>query len=141
MRRRMRVFYRIPMRHALLLLSFVGILMLTACNSGLEVKNGSGKGIGKIMVEGAREATYQNMYGDVRGKVRGNIVRDDSGKNLGTIAEQDGNVVLLDAKENPLGSLAEGKKCYGKGQDLLGTVPDELDTSVAGGACLVYFLQ
>lgn len=131
------------MRRFLLLLSAFGLLVLTACNAdeGLVIKNSSGKTVGTMQVQGTRTATFLNMNGDERGKVRGNIVRDDGGKNVGNIVERDGNVVLQDTDDNPLGSVENGTDCYGKSREKLGTVGGEVDSYIAAGACLIFFLQ
>ena len=123
-------------------LSTLGILLLASCASAsIEVHNSNGKVIGSIDVQGVKSASLMNAYGDVRGKVRGNVVRDDTGKNIGTIEERDGHMMMLDATGGALGSLENGKDCYGKGHDKLGTISGEVEATVAAGACLVFFLQ
>lgn len=132
------------MRRFILPLSVFGLLLLTACGkgAGFEITNSNGKVVGTISVQGPKSATFLSISGSERGKVRGNIVRDDAGKNLGTIVEgENGRMMLQDGKEDALGNLDNGTDCYGKGQDKLGTISQGVDTSVAAGACLVFFLQ
>ena len=130
------------MRRFLLLFSVAGLVLLTACATGaLAVHNGAGKVVGSISVQGTRAAAFLGSQGNIRGRVRGNVVRDDAGKNLGTIEEQGGHTVILDPKENALGTLEHGTDCYGKGQEKLGSVTAEAEASVAAAACLVFFLR
>lgn len=130
------------MHRFVIALSVLGVLLLASCTTAsIDVLNSNEKVIGTISVQGVKSATLINAHGDVRGKVRGNVVRDESGKNVGTIQEKDGNVMMMDANGGPLGSLESGKDCYGKGHNKLGTVTGEVEATVAAGACLVFFLQ
>ena len=130
------------MKRLTLILPTLGLLLLCSCTSkALEVKNSKGRTVGSIEVQAAKTATFVSMHGESIAKVRGTIVRDASGKQMGTTTERDGTVVILNPKGNPVGSLSKGTDCYGKGQEMLGTVSAEADTSVAAGACLVFFLQ
>ena len=134
--------YSSAMRRAFLLLSLLSLLPLAACGgNAIEVKNNNGKVIGVIEMQGTKSATITNGHGEVRGKVRGAIIRDSSGKHIGTIADRDGHTVILDGKDNPVGSLDHSTDCYGKSQEKLGTVAPDTDSSAAAAACLVFFLQ
>lgn len=129
------------MHRFLLVLSILGLLILTSCASNtLEVRNSNDRIVGSIDVQGAKTATIFNTHGDVRGRVRGNIIRDDTGKNMGTVAERDGNMVILNPEGNALGNV-KASECYGKGQEALGSVDGEVETEVVAAACLLFFLQ
>ncbi|NOS68260.1 MAG: hypothetical protein HOO67_07965 [Candidatus Peribacteraceae bacterium] len=129
------------MHRFILALSVLGILILTSCaGNALEVRNSNDRIVGTISVQGVKSATILNTHGDVRGRVRGNIIRDDTGKNMGTVAERDGNMVILNPEGNALGSVKNGE-CYGKGQESLGSVSGEAETEVVAAACLLFFLQ
>ena len=129
------------MHHRFLALSVLGLLLLTACGgNALEVRNSNDRIVGTIDVQGTKTATILNTHGDVLGKVRGNIIRDDAGKKAGSITEQNGGIVILDAKDDAAGSI-EGANCYGKGKEKLGSVSGETDAYVVAAACLVFFLQ
>ncbi len=129
------------MRRSIILVSSLGFFLLASCSSTLDVRNSNGKVVGQIQVQAAQTATIVNTRGDVRGKVRGTVVRDDSGKHVGTIVEKDGHTVIMDASDNAIGSLSNGTDCYGKGQDVVGHVSEGVDSTVAAGACLLFFLQ
>ncbi len=131
------------MHRFVLILSVLGVLILTSCGkpADITVENSNGKTVGSIELQGTHTATILNVRGEVRGKVRGSVVRDDTGKNMGTITEKDGNTVILDSDENPLGTLEKGTDCYGKGQDKLGSISTETDSFAAAAACLLFFLQ
>lgn len=129
------------MRYAFAL-PVLGLLLIASCGgSSIQIRNSSDRIIGNIDMQGEKSATMINTHGDVRGRVRGNVVRDDAGKNLGSIEEKDGTILILDPKGNPMGTLGDGTDCYGKGQEKLGSVSGEVDVFVAAGACLVFFLQ
>ncbi len=122
-------------------LSVVGLLLLTACGgNALEVRNSNDRIVGTIDVQGSKTATMMNTHGDLHGKVRGNVIRDDSGKKVGGIAEQNGGIVILDAQDNAAGNI-DGNDCYGKGKEKLGSVSGEADSSIVAAACLLFFLQ
>lgn len=130
------------MHRFILVLSVLGLLLLSACGvKAVEVKNSNGRTVGSIDMQASKTAVLVNTRGETIGKIRGTIIRDVSGKHLGTTADRDGNIVILDPNGNPLGSLSKGTDCYGKGQEILGSVNDEVDASIAAGACLVFFLQ
>ena len=129
------------MQRFILVLSVLGVLLLASCATGsTDVINSNGKVIGTVSVQGLKSATFLNAHGDTRGKIRGNVVRDDSGRNLGTIEEPDGHVMMMDGHGSAVGSLNNGKDCYGKGQAKLGTVRGTVSTNVVGAACLVLLL-
>jgi hypothetical protein len=122
-------------------LSLIGLLCVSACSgAAVEIRNSNSKVIGVIEAQGTQTATIKNTAGETRGKVRGTVIRDDSGKHVGTIAEKDGHTVISDEKDNAVGSV-DGNKCYGKGQEVLGTVSGEADSSAIAAACLLFFLQ
>lgn len=131
------------MHRFVLILSVLGLLILTSCGGtgAITVENSNGKVIGEIQVQAAQTATILNTHGDVRGKVRGTVIRDDSGKHVGTVVEQDGHVVIEDGNDNPVGTLENGIECYGKGKEVLGRITAEVDASTAAAACLLFFLQ
>lgn len=131
------------MHRFILILSVLGLLILTSCAGpgGITVENSNGKAIGEIQLQGAQTATIINTRGDVRGKVRGTVIRDDSGKHVGTVVEQNGHVVIEDGNDNPVGTLANGIECYGKGKEVLGRITAKVDSSAAAAACLLFFLQ
>ena len=132
------------MHRFLIVLSVLGLLLVSACGAGpgITIENSNGRRIGEIRIEGT-QAILLNSVGEERGRVRGTVIRDSDGKRAGSLGEQDGNLVLLDASDNPVGSLEEGSQCYGKGQDMLGKVvsPEPVDSHVAAAACLLFFLQ
>lgn len=130
------------MHRLLLVLSVLGLLIIASCaGNSLEIRNSNNRIVGTISLQGMKTATMLNTRGDVRGRVRGNVVRDDAGKNMGSIAESDDGVVILDADGNAVGSIANGAECYGKGQEKLGSVSGEVDSYVVAAACLLFFLQ
>ena len=126
------------------ILSVSAVIVLVSCGgktSGTEVRSSNGKTVGQIEVTGSKTGTIENTKGDERGKVRGTMVRDADGKHIGTVNEKEGHVVILNANDNPVGSLEKGTDCYGKGKDMVGQVSAGIDSSVAAGACLIFFLQ
>ena len=130
------------MHRFLLPLCFLGILILTSCTgNAIEIRNSTDRIVGTIDVQGTKVATILNVHGDVRGRVRGTVIRDDAGKNVGSIAQRDGGTVILDSDGNAIGSIAGGSECYGKGQKKLGIVSGETDVEVVAAACLLFFLQ
>jgi sporulation protein YlmC with PRC-barrel domain len=128
------------MSRFLILLSVFGLLLLTSCRSALEIRNSTGKAVGRIEIQGST-ATVFNVHGDALGKVRGTIIRDASGKHAGTVVKGDDHIVIQDAADNAVGSIENGTDCYGKGQEKLGGVNGEVDASVAAAACLLFFLR
>ncbi len=129
------------MHRFLLPLSVLGLLLLTSCaGNALEIRNSSDRIVGTIDVQGMKIATILNTRGDVRGRVRGNVIRDDAGKNIGSVTERDGSTVILHPEGNALGSVKNGE-CYGKGNGKLGSVSGEVEAEVVAAACLLFFLQ
>ena len=130
------------MHRFLLLLSVLSVLVLVSCkgSAAITVQNSTGRTVGSIDVQGT-QATILNTHGDVRGKVRGTIIRDDAGKHIGTVTEGNGRTMIVDTNGNPLGTLEKGTECYGKGQDMLGQITAQVDSSAAAAACLIFFLQ
>ncbi len=136
----MQLLFPYPMRRLLLL--SLGLTLLTACGgpNPFEIRNSNNKVIGSVKMEGTT-AIILNSRDEVRGKVRGTVIRDESGKNVGNIVKENGNVVISDDADNALGSLGPNGECYGKGKEILGTVSADVDTSAAAAACLLFFLQ
>lgn len=130
------------MRSVLLLLSCFGVLFLTACGgtAQISVSDATGRTVGFIQAEDENSATIISVNNEVRGKVRGALVRDDTGGRAGTLEMRDGHLVLLDADGNAIGTLENGTNCYGKSQTLLGTVPATTDNEAAGAACMLLLL-
>lgn len=130
-----------PMHRFVLILTVLGLLILTSCSAGaVTVENSTGRTIGSIDVEGTT-ATILSARGEVRGKVRGTVIRDASGKHVGTVDERDGHTVILDPEGSPLGTLENGTDCFGKGKEVLGSISTQVDASAAAAACLLFFLQ
>lgn len=130
------------MQRLVIVLSVLGLLLVSACSAGpaITIENSNGRRIGEIRIEGT-QAILLNSVGEERGRVRGTMIRDADGKRAGSLAEQEGNLVILDINDSPVGSLEEGVECYGKGQDMLGKVTAPVDSHVAAAACLLFFLQ
>lgn len=130
------------MHRFLLVLTVLGVLILSSCaGNAIEIRNSINRIVGTIDVQGTKNATILSTHGEVRGKVRGTVIRNDAGKNVGTVAERDGNTVILDLDGGALGSIENGTECYGKGQEKLGSVSGEADVEVVAAACLLFFLQ
>jgi hypothetical protein len=127
----------------LLVLSCFGLLFLSGC--GKEVKtyvyDEKGNKLGEIQFENDDNATIVDTHGEVAGRVRGALVRNASGKKIGTVEQKDGSVMFLDAEGNAMGSLEDGSDCYGKGPEKLGHINAEIDIEAAGAACMVLLLQ
>ncbi len=126
----------------LLILSCFGLLFLTNCGGTVQmpVSDATGRTVGNIQIEDENNATIVSINGEVRGKVRGLLVRGENGGRTGTLEMRDGHLVLLDADKNAIGSVENGTDCYGKSQTLLGKVPAETDTGAAGAACMLLLL-
>jgi hypothetical protein len=70
------------------------------------------------------------------------LVRDENGKKIGSVTIQGGHTMILDATDNPVGSVENGLICYGKSQKAIGTIQmKNVDPAIAGGACLLLLLQ
>ena len=131
------------MHRFLLVFSVLGLLLLGSCMQSrtVMIENSNGRRVGDIQIQGTQTATILSTYGEERGRIRGNVVRNTDGKRLGSFVERDGYMMILDASENPVGSLEDGTNCYGKGKEILGKISETVDSGVAAGACLVMFLQ
>lgn len=126
------------------LLSLLALsLALAACTSGEnnEVRNSNDRLVGTLEVSGPKTAMIMNTHGETLGKVRGTVIRDMDGKQIGTIVEADGHVEIQDINDQPLGTVVNGTDCYGKGQEKLGTIDSKGDAYVAAGACRIFFLE
>lgn len=129
------------MRRIVPLLGCLFLLVLAACGTdSFEIRNSNGRIVGTIDVQGVKTAVLLNTHGDVLGKVRGKIIRDDAGKNVGNVAERDGSTVILGPGGDALGTVQDGD-CYGKGNGRLGSVSGAADAEAAAAACLLFFLR
>jgi hypothetical protein len=131
------------MKRFVVLLSLFGLLLLTACkkDEGVSVYNAENKKVGIVKVIDENNAQFLSANGDERGRLRGALVRDESGARRGTIVERDGHWVILDAKEDEIGTVEKGTDCYGKGKNVIGRVSEEIDHEAAGAACLLFLLK
>lgn len=127
----------------LIILSLFGILFLTSCSAQKNpVVDASGKIVGEIQVEKTKTATILDAAGKTLGHVRGDLVRDASGKKAGSVTVKEGHTVITDASNNPIGSVEKQTDCYGKSQKMLGAVQmKDAEAEVAGAACLLLFLR
>jgi hypothetical protein len=127
---------------SLLILSLFGVLFLTSCGGPekIAVTDTGGRQVGEILLEDDDNATIASVNGETRGKVRGNLVRNDMGKRAGTIEKRDGVIVLVDAENSEVGSIEKGSECYGKSQTMLGSVKGEVDVDAVGAACMLLLL-
>ncbi len=130
------------MHRTLLILSLFGILFLTNCGGtpDIPVTDAEGRTVGHIRVDNKDNATILSVSNEERGRVRGNLVRDDSGGRAGTVQLRDVHVVLVDDKGGDIGSVEKGTDCYGKSQTLLGKIPAETDPEFGGAACMLLLL-
>lgn len=132
------------MKRLVFLLPVFGLLLLTAActkNEGISVYNAENRKVGVIEVTDENNARFLSGNGDERGRLRGNLVRDESGARKGTVVERDGHWVILNATEDDVGTLENGTDCYGKGRDVIGRISEATDEEAAGAACLLFFLK
>jgi hypothetical protein len=135
------VFSNPPMR-TLLLLSLFGLLFLTGCNSDKPiVMNLNGDLLGEIRLGDPGNATVIDSYGQAQGRVRGDVVRDENGKNVGRIIERDGELSILNEDGMEVGTLQSGTDCYTKEETFVGSIGMEVDQNAAAGACLLLILS
>lgn len=130
------------MRTTLILLSLFGLLVVTGCGGTVSTRvlDAKGRHVGTIRLESEHTAIITDEHGEVRGRVRGNLVRDAGSKKLGTIEQRDEHIVVIDANDDEVGSVEQEINCYGKSQALLGRISAKIDPEAAGAACLILLI-
>jgi|GEM_PF-2081629 len=131
------------MKRALFLLFLLPLPLLGACDGkdAGAVYAAKGREVGEVRSESDKEATVIDIYGQVRGHIRGGLVRNDSGGRAGTVVVTDGSVSIRDPNGKEIGQLKDGSGCVGPSGTQLGTVRGTKDPEAAAGACLLLLIQ
>ena len=134
--------FAVSVMRALLIISLFGLLFLTSCGGKINtvVYRTDGMKVGEIQFEDDENSVILGNDNQPRGRIRGSLVRNDTGGKAGTIEERDGHIVIVDTNGADIGSLENDVDCYGKGQEKLGSISAKIDTEAAGAACLLLLL-
>ena len=129
------------MRIILLILSFFGILFITSCSpqKNPAVYNQRGIQVGEIQIENEKEATIIDIYNQVRGRIRGAVVRDESGGRVGEVTIEGNKAIITDTMARQIGSYENGT-CYGPNDAPLGRVSSINDSKAASAGCLLLLI-
>jgi len=127
---------------ALFIISLFGILFLSGCGAKKQlVYDLQGTMVGEVRLGETGSATVIDSYGQVQGKIRGDVIRDDNGKNRGRVVNRNGEISILDEEGMQIGTLQKGVECYSKDDSFLGRLNQKIDENAAAGACLLLILQ